>query len=301
MKLAINWFQLSLSSGSLEIPAERITEGDDLPRARHHHRTLTRVADDVRIIYHFLEAPPPNTTLQAITVSDDPHLVNVLIEHAFSESLRSKHFRVVTGHVGAEGFYRTNRSTVPELYEFMKGLGYRAYMIKRRSTHEWGLILNFTTSQRFTISLEDPRMRQRAIGERVVAVGEGIRLGENDRPINSGILLKADSRGGVLSVGRDRRQVTIDLKQWTLPCRRDTLTNFVREQYGDQRSHEVLRQLQRDSFVIAANGRMNSMMAKDQLDEVRRIIRKHDLYSFTLPLPSRPPVMLSDTPMILDR
>ena len=300
MRLAINWFRISLPSSSLEIPAERLPLAAEPRLVRYQHRTLSRQDNDRLIIYHFTETPPPSTTPHYVAAKDDPSLINLLIEDGFSQSLRAKHFRVRTGYVGAEGHCPTGRSIIPELYEFLKGISYRAFMIWGHTSPEWGLILNFSTTQRFIVSLEDHYIRERALGERVIAIGEGIRMDDQRKPVFSGILCQADSQKGVISVGKNRTQLTIDLGQWTLPCRRDTLLALTRDRYGEQRALTVSRQLQQDSFVTASNGRMNSTLAKDQLDEVGRIIRKHGLSTFTLPIPSRPPVMLSATPMILE-
>lgn len=302
MRIALNWFEVALPKPQLGVQVEVLqadAPADAQRRAHYPHRTLQR-RDGWTVRYlHLTDKPVADLPIESLEVRTDPNFVKQAIEIGFAEALAAKAFEVHTYHIGGRGYLVTSDSLFPDVYSLLRGMSYRAFFGFGGPSPRWGLILNYATSQRFSLSLQHPELRAMAIGRRVVPLSSAaVSADDDEEHPGSGILMTLErdmatistSSGDVIQEAADR---------WTVPCRRETLQELVRRIHGTSAAAQVMRHLQQFTFAITSSGRMNTALAKNQLGAVQSLLRSHDLLRFSLPLPSRPPVSLSDHPTVV--
>ncbi|MBI2806085.1 MAG: hypothetical protein HYX68_13980 [Planctomycetes bacterium] len=299
MKLALNWFEVTLPATEFKVAVEVVDGGrDEPPKTPHHaHRVVRRQNESTFRFLHLTNNPPSNTTEQALNIFDDPSFVKIAVEEGFARLLKGKEFIVCRQHVGCTGYTPTSESMFPNVYTFFRGVSFRSFYGFGPRPDRWGLILNYATSQRFCITLEDPQLRQLAIGKRVVPIS-AIPSADEDDGRRSGILVSVQGQQAVIEQGKNA-PIQAPLGEWTLPCRRELLNDYLQQAHGPKASADVTRHLQVAGFSLTKAGRMNTALAKDQLRAVQQVLHDHSLAKFCLPLPNDPPVSLSDQPLVI--
>ncbi|MGA2497718.1 MAG: hypothetical protein ABSH20_08250 [Tepidisphaeraceae bacterium] len=296
MAVAINWFEVLLSTNKLSIPMQsfRCGRGGMPARVRIAHRTIQRRQDanTVRVL-HLTDDPPPGTSVEPFDADDDPSLAKAAIEAGFTGLLHSKDFLVYPHRVGGSAYFPTELSAHRDVYTFYRGLEYRCFFGFGGRSHRWGLVLNYATSQRFCVSLADQTMQRLAIGQRVVPI-VGVELSDDTgAPIKSGTLREVNGGHGIIArpMGDDEN---IDLRQWTLQCRKEVLGDYLHLARGERASDQAKQQLARDAYLVSGRGFMNTSLAVDQMREVCETIGQFSLTRFNLPLPNQSTASLVD-------
>lgn len=303
--IAINWFEVLLSSKVFEIPVESLETAARVPKRQKtiEHRTVLR--STAGVVYHITTLPPDGTDLIKIDFDQDPSLAKYVIEHGFAARLQEAGFETRLRHVGGVAYRNTDKSVRPAIYQSREGIKFRCfYFCDRDMSPRWGLVLSYVTGQRFKISLTNRHLGQLAIGRQVV------RIGADDEESGDEVLPDISRRSGILeSVQSDRAEVvyrdgtrhTRPLSEWTLPCSRGNLRDYIRTVEGHRSASEVAVRLLQESLALTAEGRMNTALAKDQLEKLRSLMRQNDLFTFTLPLPGLPAARVSRGPLQLGR
>lgn len=305
--LAINWFEVLLSDTVAEIPVEHLAAQAPIPRRKKsiEYRTLTRNADDNTIVYHITASLPQNTTIEEVDFEENPSLARYAIEHGFAARLRETGFEVRLRHVGGVGYRIADTSPLPDIYQPTAGVEFRCfYGFNRDEPQRWGLILNYTSGQRFTVSLADETLQSLALGKRVVPFDhDSAKESLGGKEVNSslpysGILESVDDKEAII-VDNDGFEHSILLEQWTLQSRRDNLLDYVRNVKDEKAASMVATRLQQDALTLTPKGRMNTALAKDQLQRLQTIMVDHDLLTFRLPLPNKLSARVVKEPLIV--
>ena len=119
-----------------------------------------------------------------------------------------------------------------------------------------------------------------------------------ERYQHSGTLESYQKDSGIL-MDRDGEKHSIILTQWTLACRRDNLINHIRSIKGQREASEVIAKLQQAAFTLTSERKINTALAKDQLERLQNIMEEKRLFTFCLPLPSATVVRASQRPLIV--
>jgi hypothetical protein len=77
------------------------------------------------------------------------------------------------------------------------------------------------------------------------------------------------------------------LNEWTLPCSLDNLLGYIKITEGPEAASKVATKLQQEALTLTPQGKINIALAKDQLMKLKDIMRKYELYNFSLPLPGK--------------
>ncbi len=300
MKIALNWFEVTLPATEFRIGVT-VVDGvtGEPPRMPDFPHRVVRRQDDTRYRFlHLTSTPPSDTAEESLHAVSDPSFVKIAVEEAFAQLLSRKDFTVRRQHVGCTAYITTSESQFPKIYTFFRGISFRCFYGFGPRPDRWGLILNYATSQRFCVTLEDPILRRMAVGKRVVPISAGP-ASEEDHGHRSGVLVSISGEQAIVDQGRNP-SIEVPLSGWTLPCRRELLTDFVQQAHGAKASADVTRNLQVAGFSLTSSGRMNTALAKDQLRAVQKMLHDYSLQRFCLPLLSEPPVSLSDQPLVTE-
>lgn len=173
MKIAINWFEVTLPTSDLAVPVQRYapkgdSTGSPSKLPRYAHRVIQRRDDDHIRLLHITDSPPDETQIEILRASADPNFVKLAVEESFSNRLTEQGFTVYGRHVGRNAYRLTDESLWADIYTFLRGLEFRAFYFMGTNGLRWGIVLNYATSQHFSPSLEDLELRKLAIGKRVV-------------------------------------------------------------------------------------------------------------------------------------
>lgn len=293
--IAINWFEVLLPSMVFGISVERLEDPAHPPRREKsiEHRTVLRSAD--AILYHITTSPPDGTEVVEIDFREHPSIAKYIIEHGFAAQLQKADFEVSLRHVGGVGYRSVDSSARPTIYRSMEGMRFRCfYGFDREGPIRWGLILSYVTSQRFIISVRDTRLRELAVGKQVVPLSGG----SSDIGRRSGIL-KSVQNGQAVLIDQEGNEDTVSLDDWTLPCRRDNLLNYIKLVEDARSVSDVATKLQQEALTLTSEGRMNTALARDQLKKLQALMAENDLLAFRLPLPERPLARVSREPFIV--
>lgn len=299
MRLALNWFEVTLPATDFTIGVQVVegVQGEPPKTPRLPHRVIRRQKDSTFRFLHLTNNPPSETRMESLHTLDDPSFIKLAVEEGFAQLLKGKDFLICRQHVGSTAYIPTTESMFPKVFTFFRGISFRSFYGFGPRPGRWGLILNYATSQRFCVTLEDPHLRQLAMGKRVVPVSTAPTSDEDDVR-RSGILVSIQGQQAVIEQTRGD-QIQAPLNEWTLPCRRELLGDYLHQALGTSASADVTRCLQVASFSLTKAGRMNTALAKDQLRAVQQLLHDHNLARFSLPLPSDPPVSLSEQPLVI--
>jgi hypothetical protein len=300
MRIALNWFEVTLPTRELSVPVETLANAGQRSRSsdesvHYAHRIVQRRDGNQVRLLHVTDVPPNGTTVETILASDDANFVKIAVEDGFTRLLVEKGFAVHRKHVGGSAYLATNESLWPDIYTFWRGLTFRAFYFIGALGVRWGIILNYATSQRFAVTLSDPRLRGLAHGKRVVRV-DSPNEPEDEGHRRTGILLAVQGDLATVDFGRDD-PAQVPTNEWTLPCRRDLLSEYVLQIKDHKGVAELTRRLQQAAYCLTDTGRMNTALAKSQVGAIQRLLQEHDLGKITLPLPTRPPASLSNRPL----
>jgi hypothetical protein len=302
MRIALNWFEVTLPTTELAVPTQAVEPGEQsrtlTPKSRRYgHRVVQRREGMTTRLLHVTDIPPNDTTVEMIKASEDASFVKIAIEEGFSQLLGERRYVVFRKQVGSNALLATDESLWPDIYTFWRGLSFRGFYFTGATGVRWGLILNYATSQRFTLTLDDSRLLALALGKRVLRVDDA-HDAEEDQRGRSGILLSAV--GGVATVDFGKGDpVQVPANEWTLPCRRDLLSEFIIQTKGQREGAELTRRLQQATFCLTDMGRMNTSLARSQLVAIQQLLQHSGLGRIILPLPTRPPASLSSRPLMV--
>lgn len=299
MRIALNWFEVTLPTTEFTVGTQDVVVSSGQPPKAPTlpHRVVRRKTDQTFRFLHLTNDPPTEAPLQPLQALDDPSFVKIAVEEGFAGLLKSKGFLVCRQHVGSTAYIQTSESMFPKVYTFFRGVSFRSFYGFGPRANRWGLILNYATSQRFCLTLEDQKLRQLALGKRVVPVSSNPTTGEDDGR-RSGILVSVQGQEALIERPRSE-PIQAPLGDWTLPCRRELLDDYLHQANGSTASADVTRSLQVASFSLTRAGRMNTALAKDQLNAVQHLLHDHGLTRFCLPLPNDPPVSVSEHPLVM--
>ena len=299
MRIALNWFEVTLPVTEFKVGVQVVEfSSGELPKSPQlPHRVVRRQKDGTFRFLHLTSNPPSETTLESVQALDDPSFLKIAVEEGFARLVRSKDFLVCRQHVGCTAYVQTAESMFPKVFTFFRGISFRSFYGFGPRPGRWGLILNYATSQRFCVTLEDQKLRQLAMGKRVVPISTAPTSDEDDVR-RSGVLVSVQGQQAVIEQTRGDR-IQAPLSEWTLPCRRELLSDYLHQAHGSSASADVTRSLQVASFSLTKAGRMNTALAKDQLRAVQQLLHDHSLTRFCLPLPSDPPVSVSEQPLVI--
>lgn len=302
MKIAINWFEITLPTTDLAVPVQTCAAKDGSTASsskipRYAHRVIQRRGDGNIRLLHITDSPPEGTQMETLRASDDPNFVKLVVEESFSHRLTQQGFSVYGRHVGRNAYRLTEESLWDDIYTFLRGLEFRAFYFMGTNGLRWGIVLNYATSQHFSLSLEDLELRKLAIGKRVIRTTDS-QDDEAEHQKRTGILLSVDDDTAVIDLGGEE-PAKEPPSDWTLICRRELLVDYVTQTKGTDAAAQLTRRLQQASFSLTESGRMNTSLAKSQVQAIQQMLREHDLDRLTLPLPDRPPATLSGQPLTI--
>src|SRR5437588_154784 len=165
MRIGLNWFEVTLSATQMKVPVENVaTTGGAPPRTPDApHRIVQRRRQSSVRFLHLTDRPPSGVTEETLNVHDDPSFIKFAVEEGFADLLREKRFTVCRKHVGGTAYIFTSESLWPETYSFLRGLSFRGFYGFGPRADRWGLVLNYATSQRFKLTLEDARLQRMAL------------------------------------------------------------------------------------------------------------------------------------------
>ena len=143
--------------------------------------------------------------------------------------------------------------------------------------------------------LKDPRLRALALGKSVVRVSDSHDSEKYDHR-RSGILQSTNGSVATVDLGNGD-PLEAPVGEWTLPCRRELLHEYVMQTQGQKAAAELTRRLQQAAFCLTESGRMNTALARSQVEAVQELLHHYDLGRIFLPLPARPPASLSNRPL----
>ncbi|MBI1878445.1 MAG: hypothetical protein HYR94_09500 [Chloroflexi bacterium] len=299
--ISINWFEVLLPSQTFNIPVEILADTAPAPKRQKsiHHWTVLHTRD--RTLYHVTAMQPSGTILKEVDFNQNPSIAVHAIENGFAAHLEKAGFGVRLRHVGGVGYRSVDKSILPTIYESLEGIKFRCfYGFGRNDPLRWGLILSFVTSQRFTISLQNPYLRELAHGKRVVPFG--VYDAETDASDTtgqySGILDSVKEGRGIL-IDRDGQKQEVELSQWTLPCSRENLSGLIRRVENPTNASKLVVKLQQDALALTSEGRINTNLARDQLEKLQALMSENNLLNFQLPLLERPFVRVSQEPLVV--
>jgi hypothetical protein len=305
MKIAINWFEVTLPSIEFVVPVQTLgqdalSESNRSKKPRFAHRVVQRKdAGRIRLL-HITNSAPPDTTLETITALDDPGFTKLVIEEAFANRLLHQGFAVIRKHVEHSAYQNTTESSFVDVYTFLRGLEFRSFYLAGRTGLRWGVVLNYITSQQFAQTLASPELSKFAIGKRVTRLTTGqSKVGEDATRVKStGLLVSVANDVALIDIGDD---VTLEEnpEDWTLICRRELLVDYVEQQKGRNAATELTRKLQQASFSLTESGRMNTRLSRNQIEAIQKLIKECELDRLTLPLPDSPLATLSSQPFAI--
>jgi hypothetical protein len=258
---------------------------EDVPKRKKsiEHRTVLRSTDETRILYHITASPPDGIDMEEVNLEDDPSIAKYIIEHGFAVQLREAGFEVWLKHVGGVGYHSVDNSARPTIYRSMEGIKFRCfYGFNRGEPLRWGLILSYATRQYFNISLRDTHLRQLALGNRVVplnVVGDETTDKDSSDIGQWSAILESVQKGEAILIDRDGNRHTVSLNEWTLPCRLDNLLGYIRSVEGPNSASEVAIKLQQEALTLTSERRMNTALARDQLEKLRTLMAETDLFA----------------------
>ena len=303
--IAINWFEILLPSIVFKIPAERFDKAVPAPKRKTsiEHRTVSRLKDKYRILYHITASWPDETKIEEVSFNEDPSIAKYAIENGFAARLQKAGFATSLKHVGGIGYRGIDSSARPTIYRSTEGIKFRCfYGFDREEPPRWGLILSYVTGHYFNVSLADPHLNKLALGKQIVPlnipVNEDIDEDNLDIGQRSGILVSVQKNGAIL-IDLDGEKHTVSLDNWTLPCRLDNLLGYISSVEGPDSASEVAIKLQQEALTLTMEGRMNTALAKDQLERLQALMTENDLFSFYLPLPGQPVARVSQKPLTI--
>lgn len=299
MRIALNWYEVTLPTTELKVAVQVVEGVNGRPpkTPRHPHRVIQRQKESTFRFLHITNDPPSDAGEETLKTLDDPTFVKNAVEEGFARLLKEKGFMVCRQQVGSTAYIHTAESMFPKIYTFFRGLSFRCFYGFGPRPDRWGLILNYATSQRFCITLENAALRELAMGKRVVPISTDPSSEEDDRR-HSGVLLSIQGQLAEIDQG-EKLSIKVPLNEWTLPCRRELLSDYLEQVQGSTASSSITRHFQVASFSLTKAGRMNTALAKDQLRAVQQLLHDHKLARFCLPLPGDPPVSLSDQPLVI--
>lgn len=297
--IAINWFEVFLPSRVFEIPAECFEDIASVPERQRsiEHRTVLRSIHNTWILYHITSLPLEDIGMKEVDFDHDPSIAKCIIEHGFAARLKEAGFQTWLKHVGGVGYRSVDTSARPDIYRSMEGIKFRCfYGFDQDPPFRWGLILNYATKQCFNISLADPHLRQLALGKQVIRLKASDNEGSSDIGYRSAILESVQGEEAIL-VDRDGNKHRVPVENWTLPCRRDNLLGYIRNVEGPDSAGEVATKLQQEALTLTSERRMNTALARDQLEKLRALMAENDLFTFHLPVPGLPTARISQRPL----
>ena len=300
MRIALNWYEVTLPTSELVVAVQTVATAQQgellMPKSpRYQRRVVQRRGGTAIRLLHVTDVPPSGTTVETINTNDDPNFVKIAIEEGFALLLAERGFSVHRKHVGSTACLQTDESLWPAVYTFWRGLSFRAFYFFGTTGVRWGIVLNYVTSQRFCVTLKDPRLRALALGKSVVRVSDSHDSEEYDHR-RSGILQSTNGSVATVDLGNGD-PLEAPVGEWTLPCRRELLHEYVMQTQGQKAAAELTRRLQQAAFCLTESGRMNTALARSQVEAVQELLHHHDLGRIFLPLPARPPASLSNRPL----
>lgn len=298
--IAINWFEGFLPEAPIEVWVEP-PPPDGSPRTKQlPHRTLEVELEGQRTLLHLTTEQPATASIKSIDPATVPNVMKRLLEDGFARRAQLKGFDVRFSHVGGHAQVSTDWSLLPDIYVTLQGIRFRGFFFDGESglQKRCGLILNWTTGQRFALTLEDPELRRLAIGKKVVPAE---RAGYSDREIPDSLrgasVLKEFKSGKGIVLGADGAESTHALASLTVPCSKQLLLQYVRQAKHPDMANRVSLKLQQDSLVLNDDRRVNTALARDQLRKLETLLTERELLTFELPLPGRTPVRLHNKPL----
>ena len=302
MRVALNWFEITLPSMELAVPVHTVLTAEHSAEQPHYcshfaHRVVQRRGDTSVRLLHLTDVPPDCTKVESIKASEDPDFVKIAVEEGFARLLAGRGFSVYKRHVGGTAYRATEESLWPEIYSFWRGLSFRAFYLKESTRVRWGIILNYATSQRFMLTLADVKLQSFALGKRVLRVDNSSEVDEEEQG-RSGILLSVKDGIATVDFGIGN-PIESQCSDWTIPCRRDLLYEYVNLLKGQKAGAELTRKLQQAVFCLTDNGRMNTALARSQVEAIQQLLHRHNLGKINLPLPVQPSASLSNRPLTI--
>jgi len=288
--VTINWFEVFLPSSRCTIAFET--------RAPQRDGTRTQTSVECRTVFNWSEgklyyissSPPPALSTAEIDLQRYPTLANHAIERGLARRLQEKGFQTFFEHVGGCAYTSTDQSLHPDVYETMEGIRFRSFYgfgpTEAQGTQRWGLVLNFSTRQRFKVSLADSLLRELAISGPVVRI---------DGTSGSRYLESATDTSGVITERGATSEV--QLSEWTLPCNVRNLLNYLGRLKGSDAASAVSTRLQQNALALTQEKRINTRLSRDQLEKLQRLMDTYGLLDFTLELPERSHVRVSKYPL----
>lgn len=300
--ISINWFEAHLPSGELRVPFQHLADGEQIPKRQKSISYRTVLRTKISKLYHITAQPPEGLDVEPMMLEDDPTIVKYIIEHGFGLRLQKAGFDVRLRHLGGVGYIKVKDPPDTSIYIPYEGIKFRCFYFYGEPTR-WGLVLSYTTSQRFSITLQNSSLRNYAIGKRIVPqnrnrdeAAEKI----DDIGIYPGILKSVHNNKGVV-IDRDGNEQSIILDDWILPCSIGNLLGYIRDIENPRSANNAYFALQKMALTLTSENRMNTSLAKDQLQKLKNILNDNSLLEFQLPLPGEPPARISKDQITIGR
>ncbi len=304
--IAINWYEVFLPSNEISVAVEKLPDLTSAPKRikTTNHRTV--FDPETKVLYHITTSPPPNTVLEPIPFKRVRSIKNHIIELGFAIRLKAAGFRVRMKHIGGTAYHDVNWSSYPNIYMATEGINFRGFFGFGEGQPRWGLILSYVVGHYFLVSLADPILQKMSLGKRVVRLNyqqdiEGDAEGEQtdkEAGLISGILESTKGEKAIL-VDQSGEKHTFLLKDWTLPGRRDYLINFISLKEGQNRADALATRLQQDALTLTPERRINTFLAREQLNRLENLMTKESLFTFRLPLPVEQFARINEKPLVI--
>jgi len=297
--IGLNWFEVYISASRLTFHHRDLAKGEEAPPTSRDWYTVYRRQKDgsVRLFYlspGIIASENPLPTLE-LEPGRDPDLTQRAIDFGYAGKLREAGYEVRTSKVGSKAFRALHGSPFPDVFSLKEGLAFRAFFFRNNGdSPRWGIVQSYATSQQFNVNLADPLLRSLSINNRVVAATPAV-----SRQVGPDVRFVGMNGQFALLRDRNGRETSVNPTDWTLPCTRATLNKYLSAATSARAAGSALLELQRASFAVTRDGRMNTALSRAQHDRLMFLLKDDKLFSFRLPVVGQPAARISEQSLVI--
>ncbi len=299
-EVAINWFAASFSNQKVSIPYSSFADNERYPRGEKTLAHTTVLVKRENRIYHLIESGEFDG-IADLDFQEVPDVAKFALEQGFARKLIQEKFELAFRKVkvGGRGYYDTAKSIRPNIYRSIEGIGFRSFYFKTDEKYKFGLVLNYISSQRFVVSLEEKPLQQIALGKLAVPLNSARDDAEGKELVPSGIFLGVTRKKAIL-LDKERNQIEVDPSKLTLAYKEVYLLSYITSTQGEKEAKEVSKRIKQDELTLNEDGRINTSLAKDQITRLTKLLIDRQLVTFSLVSSQDLLVRIESRPLLLE-